>query len=105
MTYRHTNLGMDILLVALLAGGFCPSRVLAQGVQSSKRDFSSPETNAVEIFKSLNQLENKDEGFKQLQEELKKSSLRSISHQAYDQSGPVGSAPLPLPAMQTRRKN
>jgi hypothetical protein len=104
MTYRLTKFGLGTLLAALLCESFCSIQVQAQGVQSSKRDFSASETNAVEIFKSLNQLGDRDEGLKKLQDELSKKGLLSISRQNPEDTSLAGTAPLAIPTAQPRRK-
>lgn len=95
---------MGTLLAALLCQGLCGVQVRAQGVQTSKRDFSASETNAVEVFKSLNQLGERDEGLKKLQEELSKKGLLPATRQNLDELNPASAVPFTLPAAPTRRK-
>ena len=75
-----------------------------QGTQRSQRELSTAETNSVEVFRSLNQLGNKDEGLKRLEEELNRSSLTFSSRRSIDSEVPLSSAPLPMPSVTSRRK-
>ncbi|MGH7972020.1 MAG: hypothetical protein ACREIC_25185, partial [Limisphaerales bacterium] len=91
------------MLATFGAGSVLAPAAWAQGTQHSTRELSGVETNNAEIFRTLKQLGGKDDGLRQLQEELNRTSL-SFTRQALDHSMPAGVAPLQMPILPARKK-
>lgn len=103
MSFRLSNLGVGVWLAIFGAlSGFIPA-AQGQGTQRSTRELSGSETNNTEIFRSLKQLGGKDDGLRQLQDELNRTTL-SLTRQALDHSVPAGTAPLQIPVLPARKK-
>ncbi|HVV70542.1 MAG TPA: hypothetical protein VHI52_03425 [Verrucomicrobiae bacterium] len=75
----------------------------AQGTQRSTRELSGSETNTAEVFHTLKQLGGKDDGLRQLQEELNRTTL-SFTRRALERSVPMSSGPLQIPIAPARKK-
>src|SRR5437016_5442692 len=72
MRYGLPIFGVSAVLLVLGCGALIPD-LLAQGIQRSTKSTSASETNSLEIFKSLNGLDAKGDGMKQLDDELNKT--------------------------------
>ena len=71
MSFRLSSFGLGVLLATFGASTVLMPAARGQGTQHSSRELSGSETNNAEVFRTLKQLGGKDEGLRQLQEELK----------------------------------
>ena len=104
MSFRLSHPWLVMLVAALASSGVLVQSAQAQGTQHSKRSITSYETNAPDVFKSLNQLGVKNDSLRLLEEELNKSrSLFNLRREANSME-PLNVGPVPIPMIQTRRK-
>jgi hypothetical protein len=100
MRFRPT-IGEYSMLLLLVSCVISTEQLFAQGTQRSTRAGSSSETNSLEIFKDLNRLDVKENGTKQLEDELSKSLQPFANRQ--DMDVPSGYVVPRQPIIKTRR--
>jgi hypothetical protein len=104
MSFRSSHPWLVLLVAALPSSGLLVQSTQAQGTQRSKRDLTSYETNTPDIFRSLNALGVKNDSLQELRDELNKSSSPFSLRQTLDTGESLGPVPMPVTAVQTRRK-
>ena len=75
----------------------------AQGTQRSTRSASASETNSLEIFKSLDRLDAKEDGSKRLDDELARTLQSFTSQRSLDSAMPSSYQMPRMPAVKSRR--
>lgn len=102
MRFGLSIFGCSAGLVVLACGVFAPD-LHAQGTQRSTRSVSSSETNSLEIFKTLKGLDLKQDGLKQLDDELSKSLQPFTSRGSVDTTMPSSYQAPRMPVIKSRR--